>query len=146
MKKFLPFFFFLFLLIFSFFIFYSRLNVVSKHVTIGNTKIAVEVVSHVSDLTLGLSGRGSIPQNSGMLFVFPNSQKYGIWMKEMKFPLDIIWLSDDWHIVDIKENAQPGSYPEVFMPRALAHYVLEVNAGFAAQKGIVVGESALLSQ
>ncbi len=147
MKKFRPLIFFLpvFLLV-LFFAFNLRPQAVVQTLTINGQSISVEVVSATPDLVRGLSGRESLAQNSGMLFVFPNSQKYGIWMKEMKFPLDIIWLSDDWEVVYVKEDARPESYPEVFTPTILSRFVLEVNSGFVKGRGIKVGNRVIFSQ
>ena len=60
-------------------------------------------------------------------------------MKEMNFPIDIIWLDENLKIVAIKENAMTESYPEVFTPSTPARYVLEVPAGFVQKNKISVG-------
>ncbi len=62
-------------------------------VAIKNVVIQAEVVSRLADLRQGLSGRDSLPTDYGMLFVFPKSDIYEFWMKDMKFPLDIIWIN-----------------------------------------------------
>ncbi len=121
----------------------------------------------------GLSGRSTIGAD-GMLFVFPEEDFHGIWMKEMLFPIDIIWLKDAderglqktlidadgnqrtsasyprasavLRVVDIKESAAPETFPEVFYPREKARYVLEANAGFAREYRAVVGDVFLLKQ
>jgi uncharacterized membrane protein (UPF0127 family) len=148
MKKFRPLLFFIpFFLLILFFVFNLRPSEEAiQTLVINGQRISIEVVSRTPDLIRGLSGREFLPKDGGMLFVFPDSQKYGIWMKEMNFPLDIIWFSDDWKIVYIKENARPESYPELFKPTALAKFVLEVNSGFVADYGIKVGDSGSLSQ
>lgn len=87
----------------------------------------------------GLSGRDSLPSNAAMLFIFDTDDHWGIWMKDMKFPIDIIWLDKDYTVVDIKENASPESYPDVFRPRVPARYVLEVNAGVVSNNAILIG-------
>ncbi|MFA6273447.1 MAG: DUF192 domain-containing protein [Candidatus Paceibacterota bacterium] len=109
---------------------------------IGNTEIFIEIAQTPTELTRGLSGRLTLAENSGLFFVFPYSDKHGIWMKEMNFPIDIIWLDENYKIVAIKTNASPDSYPEVFTPPTPALYVLEVPAGFAQKHKISIGNIA----
>jgi len=90
----------------------------------------------------GLSGRESLPENSGLLFLFEREEYYGFWMKDMNFAIDIIWIGKDSRIKDITKNISPETYPRVFKPQDPILYVLEVNAGFAErykiQKGMKV--------
>ena len=106
---------------------------------IGDAKIYIEIAKTTAELTMGLSGRPTLAENSGLFFIFPNSGIHGIWMKDMNFPIDIIWLDENYQIVFIKENAMPKSYPEVFTPSTPARYVLEVLAGFVQKNKIFVG-------
>lgn len=66
-----------------------------------------------------------------MLFIFPRAEKYGFWMKGMRFPLDIIWVSEE-KVVHIERNISPTSR-ETFRPDVAADQVIEVNAGSADQ-------------
>lgn len=102
--------------------------------------IEVEVVSSAADRERGLSGRASLKPGHGMLFVFDAEGEWGIWMKDMNFPIDIIWANSDGRIVSVVSNASPDSYPTVFKPAVAARYVLEVPAGYAAQNNILEGE------
>ena len=106
---------------------------------IGDAKISIEIAKTTAELTKGLSGWPALAENSGLFFIFPNSGIHGIWMKDMNFPIDIIWLDENYQIVFIKENAMPKSYPEVFTPSTPARYVLEVLAGFVQKNKIFVG-------
>ena len=63
-------------------------------------------------------------------------------MKEMNFPLDIIWLDSEQKIIDIRSNLQPDSYPKTFSPNQPAQYVLEVPAGFAQNHNLNLGQKA----
>ena len=110
-------------------------------VTIRGTVIPVEVARTPALRTQGLSGRESLSADGGMLFVFEKKGSYGFWMKEMKFPLDIIWIADD-KIVDIKPNLPPAGLADLvsYFPQTPANYVLEVNAGFAASHGWQTGD------
>ncbi len=87
----------------------------------------------------GLSGRASLGARSGMLFVFQTPGMYSFWMKDMDFPIDMIWIGADKRVVKIDEGASPSSYPNTFRPTADVQYVLEVNSGFARKLGIVTG-------
>ena len=107
--------------------------------SISDAKISIEIAKTTAELTRGLSGRPTLAENSGLFFIFPNSGIHGIWMKDMDFPIDIIWLDENYQIVFIKENAMPESYPEVFTPSTPARYVLEIPAGFVRKNKISVG-------
>ena len=105
----------------------------------GGVSLRIEVATTSVAQGRGLGGRGSIPGDYGMLFVFPNSGLYGFWMKDMLVPIDIFWLDDKGHVVSIAEKVEPASYPNVFYPGAPAHYVLETVSGFAQAHSIATG-------
>ena len=78
------------------------------------------------------------------LFVFDSPGLHSIWMKDMNYPLDIIWVDTDDKIIYIEEDVQPESFPNFFTPSDPAKYVIEANAGFVARNEIKVGEVVLL--
>jgi len=88
----------------------------------------------------GLSNQENLPIDSGMLFIFPAAAIQGFWMKDMHFPLDIVWIDAHKKIIGIAQNVTPESYPEVFMSPDPIKYVLEINAGksddFGLKKGV----------
>jgi len=93
----------------------------------------------------GLSKRESLQLNSGMLFVFEKAGDWGIWMKDMKFAIDIIWINEEKQIIAIAKNVspQPGVKDErltIYKPGQNAKYVLEINAGLADRYGLYVGD------
>ena len=100
----------------------------------------------------GLSGRPSLDKNSGMLFDFAKPGRYGFWMKEMNIPIDIIWLDDNWRVIDLTENISPPRLRSgqtldsltIYQPRAPARYVLEVNSGFTVAHQITIGAQIVL--
>ena len=102
------------------------------------------LVLEVSDSPLerqeGLSSRESLAIDAGMLFVFEKSDKHGIWMKDMNFPLDIIWLDENFRVVNFKKDVSPDTFPTVFISTSPALYVIEANAGFIDQFSIKIGE------
>lgn len=101
-----------------------------------------EVLVADSDTTRirGLSGRPSLSNGQAMLFVFPNDGTHGIWMKDMRFAIDILWVDRDGTIVHIEQEVRPDSYPNVFTSMVQARYVIEVNAGVVQELGIDVGQ------
>ncbi len=107
---------------------------------IGNVPIKVTVADTEAERTQGLSGKKSLQVNEGLLFIFSKSGAYGIWMKDMQFPIDIIWISKNGYVVDIKKGVTPQTFPTIFYPRELASYILEVNALFTEVRGIRVGD------
>jgi len=97
------------------------------------------IVSNTEELrTKGLSGRTDL--NGAMLFVFNTPSKYGFWMKDMNFPIDIVWLDSEKTVVHIENNVLPESYPKVFFPPLDSLYVLEFNSGFAIENNLTVGK------
>ncbi|MDO8675821.1 MAG: DUF192 domain-containing protein [Candidatus Omnitrophota bacterium] len=98
-----------------------------------NVCVNVEVVSGKEDTQRGLQGRKGLGHNRGMLFVFERDDRHRFWMKDMKFPLDILWLDSSGGIVAVGENLPPcpADPCPVYGPPANARYVLEVSAGFS---------------
>jgi uncharacterized protein len=115
-----------------------------KNITVGGVPIQAEVASNDAQREAGLSGRKSLPSGQGMLFVFPQPANEGFWMKEMNFPLDILYADASGTIVTIWPNLSPSTYPQAFYPTSPAQYVLELPANFAAQHNIVVGSKIVL--
>lgn len=113
------------------------------YVKIRETIFYVEVADDDAERGRGLSGRESLPENRGMLFVFEKPGRYSFWMYEMRFALDIIWIDADGRVVHIEENLQPCTPHQVcqsYTPSADAKYVLEINAGLVKKHGVVVGD------
>ena len=106
----------------------------------------LEVVDNSQTRQKGLSGRPNLPPHHGLLFVFQTPNKHAIWMKDMNFAIDIIWLDGNQRIVDLAVNIHPDSYPEVFQPQTDSLYVLEINAGEVALAGLEIGDYVNLTQ
>lgn len=111
------------------------------HVRIGDVFVEVESVVDPVAQARGLSGREGLVENKGMLFIFPKSGIYPFWMKDMKFAIDMIWISEFGRVVYIKKNATPETYPDLFVSEDLAKYVLEVPTGFADTHSLKVGDT-----
>ncbi len=110
----------------------------------GGVSLKVEFATTTIAREKGLGGRKSIPDNYGMLFVFPKDDYYGFWMKDTLVPLDMFWLDDKGHVISVAEDVEPSTYPNVFYPLAPARYVLETVAGFARRHGIATGTPLIL--
>jgi uncharacterized protein len=105
---------------------------------IGAETFILEVADTEPARQTGLMNRKSMPDNHGMLFVFPDEQKRAFWMKNTLIPLDILFVSSSFHVVSIKqmkpldETSVPSNVP--------ARYAIELNAGAAARAGAKVGD------
>ena len=105
-------------------------------------EIPVEVADTLKKRSLGLGNRPSLKKGWGMLFVFEERKPHRFWMKDMRFPLDIIWL-DNHRIVHINHNAEPASSddePEVMTSPVPVNFVLEIAAGRAVKLRLKKGQ------
>ena len=109
---------------------------------IGGVGIKAEVVRTEEDHARGLSGRKSLGEREGMFFIYDRENFYGIWMKEMQFPIDIIWINRNWEVVGLEQKVSPLTYPNIFNSAKPAQYIVEVNSGFAKSYDIKVGTRA----
>ncbi|MBU6388625.1 DUF192 domain-containing protein [Patescibacteria group bacterium] len=110
----------------------------------GGVSLRIDYATTTAERERGLGGRTSLPDNYGMLFVFPNDDRYGFWMKDTLVPLDMFWLDAQGHVVSMAQNVAPSSFPDVFYPSIPARYVLETAAGFARAHAIATGTPLLL--
>lgn len=115
-------------------------------VTIGNKVFHVEVADTDAKREQGLSGRSGIGSD-GMLFVFAVSAKHEFWMKDMKFPLDFIWIKDGFVVGTNSSVPFPasGEAPATVDSAAEANYVLEVPEGTVQRYGIDRGSQVKIS-
>jgi uncharacterized membrane protein (UPF0127 family) len=103
--------------------------------------IRVDIADTEAKREQGLGGRVGLAGDEGMLFIFDHDDEYPFWMKDMHFPIDIIWISSQRSIVDIAPWVTPDSYPHSFAPQAPARYVLELPAGYAQAHGVQIGDT-----
>ncbi len=103
--------------------------------------LKVEVMVKDEDRAMGLMFRPTLPADQGMLFIFERSDFHGIWMKNCKFPIDILWLDDQKAVVHLEESAPycKADPCPVYQTLRRASYVLELNAGQARREKAVVG-------
>jgi len=102
--------------------------------------ITLEQARTTDEITKGLSNRDSLCKSCGMLFTFEKPAIYQFWMKDMRFPLDIVFMDKDFRVIYVSQNAQPcplqGECP-LITPPSQVKYVLEVNAGYVADHTLV---------
>jgi uncharacterized protein len=103
--------------------------------------LKTEVMVKDADRAMGLMFRPSLPMDQGMLFVFGQLDFHGIWMKNCKFPIDILWLDENKQVVHLAEAVPPCSKDPcpVYQPLRRAAYVVELNAGQARREKATVG-------
>lgn len=120
-----------------------------KELVINDKKLKVEIADTKSKRSKGLGGRENLASDSGMLFIFPEKDKYPFWMKGLKFPLDFIYIRED-KIVDFLSNIQPPSAGQtdeslsIYLPQEEVDKILEVAAGTIERLNIKVGDKILL--
>lgn len=107
---------------------------------VGGEAIQLFISDNECKRILGLSGRDILEEGEGMLFVFEETDYNGIWMKDMNFPIDIIWLDEEYSVVKIEENVLPETYPKIFGDDVLSKYVVELNSGFVSRVGLNIGD------
>ena len=112
-------------------------------VVVGGRTFAIEVAVTPEERQRGLSGRESMPVDAGMLFVFEEERVLSFWMRETLIPLDIVFIDGEKRIVDIQTMVPELDVPTgdltVYLSSEPAMYALEVNAGVAAELGLMVG-------
>lgn len=115
-------------------------------VTINKTTFDVEIVKTDKDKEIGLTKYPSIAQNQGMLFLFDTPGFYVFWMKNMKFPIDLIFIHDTT-VVSLVENATPPEKDAnitTYSPDSSSDKVLEINAGLIKKYNIHKGDQIKL--
>lgn len=112
---------------------------------IGGHTFSVEVRDTPAGRAQGLSGKDSLGRNEGMLFKFDTPGDYGFWMKDMKFPIDMVWIVNG-KVAGVTKNAVPEPEKSMFSltvyhPPIPVDTILEINAGEAEQYGISAGST-----
>lgn len=114
--------------------------------TIGDTRFLAEIADIPELRSKGLGGRDSLPEQTGMLFIFPSGQTSAFWMKGMRFPLDFVWIGANCTVVDLIDEVQhsppdtPNSELANFASSSPAAYTFEINAGEISKFGIEIGD------
>lgn len=99
--------------------------------------LTVEVANNDADRMQGLMHRRMLPENRGMLFVFPNVAYHGMWMMNTYVPLSVAFIDEAGVIINI-EDMQPHSR-ESHSAKSPVRYALEMNLGWFRKRGIKPG-------
>lgn len=104
--------------------------------------IISDVADSMDERSQGLSGKTILGEDKGMLFIFQENTNSPFWMKDMNFPLDIIFINDQFEITDIKQNIAPcvkdKECPKL-EPITKYRYVLEVNSNYTKENNVKIG-------
>lgn len=111
---------------------------------VGAVRYTVSLAVTPAEWEHGLSGHAPLQHDEGMLFLFPYPSMRAFWMKDMRFPIDIVWIDKDWLVVGVEKNATPASYPSTFTSPSPVHRVLEIAATSGGEGGINVGDRVQL--
>jgi uncharacterized protein len=105
------------------------------------TVLSTEVMVEDNDRQMGLMFRPALAKDHAMLFVFDVADFHGIWMKNCKFPIDIVWLDESRKVVHLAESVPPCRKDPcpVYQPMQRAAFVVEMNAAQAKQEKVVKG-------
>jgi uncharacterized membrane protein (UPF0127 family) len=109
----------------------------------GEVTVSVEVADTPAATSRGLMFRRELPRDAGMLFVFDGEEPHQFWMKNTYLPLDMIFVSARLEVVGVVADAEPLNETPVGVGKP-SKYVVEVNAGFARDRGIVPGTKVRL--
>lgn len=108
---------------------------------------SVELATESKEQALGLMFRDSMADDHGMLFIFPSATTRNFWMKNTRIPLDIFYFDENLRLVNVARDAKPCRTPQcpVYSSTGPAKYVLELNAGKAAELGVQPGDELVLN-
>lgn len=129
----------LFLLVAGFFYNYPK-GTETKFIKINEAEFLVQIADEPHEYQRGLSGRDSLGENEGMLFVFEKPDFHSFWMKDMKFSIDIVWIDENLKVIGVEPELSPQSFPKTFAPPRPVRYVLEIKSGAAEEKNIKIGD------
>lgn len=115
------------------------INISGKHVT-------ASVANSDLSRKKGLGGVKSINVNEGKLLVFDTLDFHSIWMKDMNFSIDAIFMDDLGVVVDIIEGIHPDTYPNTFTSTKPSSQILEVNAGWVMSNDVKIGDVMILTK
>ena len=118
-------------------------------VSVNNFNLTVDLAITDDQKAEGLAVKDYLNENEGMLFVYEQPSRQTFWMKDMKFPIDIIWLDANGTVVHIENTLQPcvsvlNSDVSIlncplYTPHNGSQYVLETIAGFSQKHNVKIG-------
>ncbi len=117
-------------------------------VSVGSAIVDAEAADTPAKQEIGLMGRAGLSPNAGMLFLFSSSEQQAMWMKNMRFPIDIVFITDDLRVQRVYAAVPPCTADPcpTYGSEGPIRYALEVNAGFCAQHNITRGVPVTITQ
>lgn len=120
-----------------------------REIKLGKDNYKLYVVRNTEDQKIGLSLFDKLKENEGMLFEFENEANHSIWMKNMKFNIDIIFLNKEGMVLEIFENVKKDSYKNdreatIYTSKLPSKYVIEIGEGRARKSGIKPGDVIII--
>jgi uncharacterized membrane protein (UPF0127 family) len=112
-------------------------RVQSPELRLARSTYELEIADTPAAQQKGLGGRDRLDAHTGMLFPYTEEAERCFWMKDMRFPIDIIWIGDDKRVVHIEHDLSPSTYPNSYCH--FGKYVLELNAGEAKKNALQIG-------
>jgi uncharacterized membrane protein (UPF0127 family) len=110
---------------------------------LGDGIFTAHVATTESARQKGLGDTELLADNEAMILAFERDARWSIWMKDVEYPIDVVWLDARHKVVHIVKNMPPSSYPDTsFMPDKPARYVVEFAAGTVEKKAIRIGAIA----
>jgi uncharacterized membrane protein (UPF0127 family) len=110
----------------------------TKDMVINGTAFNTEVTSSQADRERGLSGRDSLDPNTAMVFEFGDNGQHCMWMKDMKFAIDMVWFNESRKVVAVERNVTPKTYPKTFCHEGVT--VIEFAAGTTDRVPFGIGD------
>jgi len=115
-------------------------------VTLAGVPVQASVADTMSTRIKGLSGTPYLPDDVVKLFAFGVPGTHSIWMKDMNYAIDILWIAQSGEIIHIEENVSPDTFPDSFASPVPVWFVVETNAGFVERHGVSLGDELVVPQ
>jgi len=113
-------------------------------VMLAGVEVQASVADTMSTRIKGLSDTPYLPDNVVKLFAFGVPGTHSIWMKDMNYPIDIIWVAEEGEIVHFEENVSPDTFPQSFASPTPAWFVVETNAGLVNANTVELGDELVI--
>jgi hypothetical protein len=110
---------------------------------INEQKIKVDIAATPEKRTRGFAGYEYLPDGTGFLYVFDEPDFYSFWLKDVTFPIDIVWISYYHDVVDIAAYLTPQTSPKILEPKKPAKYILILPAGATEKLRLEIGDEVL---
>jgi uncharacterized membrane protein (UPF0127 family) len=120
----------------------NGIDYLKAKVSIDGLQLSAEIPTTRELMAKGLAVKNELRDNESMLFVYEEPSRHSFWMKDMRFPIDIMWISSNGRVVHIEENLEPCPLAPTcpsYAPNADSQYVLETVSGFAQRHNIGLG-------